>query len=167
MEYGVDSLLARYRKAGVLVDTNLLLLYFVGNFNQGLIERWTRTKDRFVAEDFDTLQILLEGFERLVVTPHILTELSNWLRYLNEPARTECLASLTHAMRAVMCEEWTCGAELSENSAFLTFGITDMSILDAALGSYLVLTDDLPLYANLQNKGVAVLNFNEIRDLAY
>ena len=120
-----------------------------------------------MSEDFDTLKILLEGFKKLVVTPHILTELSNWLGYLHEPARKECFTSLAYAISEVMCEKWTSGVDLSMGSAFLTFGIADASILDAAANPYLVLTDDLPLYAYLQGNGVDVLNFNEIRGLAY
>lgn len=167
MEYDVDSLLGRYRNAGVLVDTNLLLLYFVGLYNKGLIERWSRTADRFVEVDFDTLSVLLEGFERLVVTPHILTEVSNLLGNLSDPAKTVCYELLARAMRMTMYEKYTRGVDLSDSPVFGLFGITDASILDAAVGPYLVLTDDLPLYAYLQGNGVEVLNFNEIRGLAY
>lgn len=167
MEYDVDSLLGRYRNAGVLVDTNLLLLYFVGGYDQGLIERWGRTADRFVAEDFDTLLVLLEGFERLAVTPHVLTEVSNLLGGLFDPAKTECFKLFARSIRSLMYEKRTPGRDLIESPAFIPFGIADTSILDAAAGSYLVLTDDLPLYAYLQGHGVDVLNFNEIRGLAY
>ena len=167
MEYDVDSLLGRYRNAGVLIDTNLLLLYFVGFYDKGLIERWSRTADRFVAVDFDTLSILLEGFERLVVTPYILTEVSNLLGNLSDPAKTECYGLLARTIRSAMDEKHTPGVDLIDSPAFGLFGITDASILDVATGSFLVLTDDLPLYAYLQGNGVEVLNFNEIRALAY
>lgn len=163
----MDALLGRYRNAGVLVDTNLLLLYFVGFYDQRLIERWGRTADRFVAVDFDTLLVLLEGFERLVVTPHILTEVSNLLGYLRDPARTVCFGRFAEIIRSTMLEERTPGMDLSENPAFMLFGIADTSILDAAAGSYLVLTDDLSLAAYLQGQGVDVLNFNQVRGLAY
>lgn len=167
MEYDVDSLLGRYRSAGMLVDTNILLLYFIGVYDQGLIERWGRTADRFVAADFDTLSVLLEGFERLAVTPHILTEVSNMLGGLSDPAKTECFGLFARVIRSTMHEKCTPGSDLSESPAFISFGIADTSILDAATDSYLVLTDDLDLYAYLLSQGVDVLNFNEIRGLAY
>lgn len=168
MEYDVDSLLARYRRAGILVDTNLLLLYFVGFYDRGLVERWSRTADRFVSVDVDTLLVLLEGFDRLVVTPHVLTEVGNLLGGLANPAKTECLRVLARTIRTVMYERRTPGSDLSRNAAFDVFGIADVSILDAAnAGPYLVLADDLPLYAYLQGQGVDVLNFNEIRGIAY
>ncbi len=167
MDQYADSLIARYRNAGVLVDTNLLLLYFVGRYDRGLIERWPRTNDRFVSVDYDLLLLLLEPFEKLIVTPHVLTEVSNMLGYLAEPAKTGCRVLLAQIINSVMQEKRTPGASLSEDPAFVPFGITDTSILDAAVGSYLVLTDDLPLYAYLLAQGVEVLNFNEIRGLAY
>ncbi len=130
MEHDADSLLARYRNAGVLVDTNLLLLYFVGAYDQGLIERWSRTADRFVSVDFDTLLVLLEGFERLAVT-----EVSNLLGNLSDPAKTECFRLFARSIRSLMYEKRTPGRVLIESPAFIAFGIADTSILDAAAGS--------------------------------
>lgn len=79
MEQYVSGLISRHRRTGVLVDTNLLLLFFVGGYDRSLVERFRRTADRFVAPDFDTLSALLMSFERIVTTPHILTETSNLL----------------------------------------------------------------------------------------
>jgi hypothetical protein len=167
VEQYADYLLGKYRNAGVLVDTNLLLLYFVGTYDTGLVERFSRTADRFAADDFDTLALLLEQFDRLVVTPHVLTEVSNMIGHLKEPARTTCFALFGEVIRSVMDEKHTSGAALSNDPAFVVFGVTDTSIFDAAAGSYLVLTDDLPLYKYLEGKGIDVLNFNEIRTIAY
>lgn len=167
MDQYAEYLVGRYRSAGVLVDTNLLLLYFVGLYDQELIERWGRTNDRFVSVDYDTLLLLLERFDRLVVTPHVLTEVSNLLGYLTEPAKTECRELFGHIIRSLMEEKRTTGKDLSKHQIFLSLGIVDASIADAAAGSYLVLTDDLDLYGYLENEGVAVLNFNGIRHLAY
>ena len=60
MEHYADLLIGKYRNAGVLVDTNLLLLFFVGAYDKRLIERWSRTNDRFVSVDYDVLVELLE-----------------------------------------------------------------------------------------------------------
>lgn len=167
MDQYAEHLIGRYRSAGVLVDTNLLLLYFVGLYDQGLIERWGRTNDRFVSVDYDTLLLLLERFDRWVVTPHVLTEVSNLLGYLAEPAKTECRQLFGQTIRSLMEEKRTSGDVLSKHHIFLSLGIADASIADAAAGLYLVLTDDFDLYGYLANEGIGVLNFNEIRYLAY
>lgn len=168
MEQYADYVIGKHRRTGVVVDTNLLLLYFVGTYDRGLIERWGRTNDRFVSVDYETLRLVLSQFDKLVVTPHVLTEVSNMLGYLSEPARTACFEQFALAIRSsLMEEELTFATELSDDAAFFLFGIADASILEAAAGSYLVLTDDFPLYGYLMSKGVDVLNFNEIRGLAY
>ena len=149
------------------MDTNLLLLFFVGYYDRGLIERWPRTAGRFASVDYDTLLLLLEGFDKIVVTPHILTEVSNMLGYLAEPAKTECRVRLALVIRTLMEETRTPGTDLIELRAYLPFGIADASISDAATDTYLVLTDDFDLYGYLQNEGVGVLNFNQIKGLAY
>ena len=164
MDQYIGALIGRYRSRGVLVDTNVLLLYFVGAYDSGLVERFSRTRNRgFTSRDFYTLVQLLGQFDRFITTPHVLTEVSNWLTYLEEPARSACFRHLIKDI-SLMSEQRTMASTLSNNPAFMLFGITDTAILDATPpGAYLVLTDDLPLYGYLSNLGVDVLNFNHIR----
>jgi hypothetical protein len=97
VEQYVSELVTRHRGGGVLVDTNLLLLLFVGGYDRGLVERFPRTADRFVSVDYDTLAGLLSGFRQIVTTPHILTETSNLIGQLTGRAKVECYAWLTRA----------------------------------------------------------------------
>lgn len=94
MEQYVWELASRHRGGGVLVDTNLLLLFYVGGYDRNLVERFPRTADRFVASDFDTLNGLLASFDKVATTPHILTETSNLLGQLGGHARTGCFEML-------------------------------------------------------------------------
>ena len=75
-----------YRSRGVLVDTNLLLLLFVGSYDLERIERFKRTM-QFTRDDFARLVALLGVFERRVTTPHILTEVSNLAGHLPTESR--------------------------------------------------------------------------------
>ncbi len=165
MEQYVNSLCARYRSAGVLVDANLLLLHAVGAYDRGQIERFRRTRDRFVAEDFDTLTRVLRRFDKVVTTPHILTEVSNMMGQLSGRVREGSFELFARSILS-MTEKHTAAADLSKNPAFVRFGITDAAIRDVASG-YLVLTDDLPLYGYLAGQSVDVLNFNNLRPLGY
>lgn len=45
----VEGLIAKYHDRGLLIDTNLLLLFVVGLFDSGLITQFKRTK-QFVPE---------------------------------------------------------------------------------------------------------------------
>ncbi|MBA2691281.1 MAG: hypothetical protein H0U65_02135 [Rubrobacter sp.] len=161
MEQYVRELASRHRRSGVLVDTNLLLLFYVGGYDRSLVERFPRTADRFVAEDFDTLNSVLGGFEKVVTTPHILAETSNFLAQLHGYAKIGCFELFARSIPALR-EDYTDGAELSRQPVFVKLGITDTSIIEAA-APYLVLTDDHRLYNFLADRGVDVLNFNHLR----
>jgi hypothetical protein len=53
------QLVIRYRRSGVIVDTNILLLYFMGRFAPDQIKRFKRTASLFNTEDFALLVVLL------------------------------------------------------------------------------------------------------------
>ncbi len=71
-----ETLLARYKRKGVLVDSNLLLLLFVGLFDPARIKKFKRT-GHFSEVDFRLLVNFLAYFDKAITTPHILTEVSN------------------------------------------------------------------------------------------
>lgn len=164
MENYVRELVSRHRRGGVLVDTNSLLLFFVGGYDRGLIERFPRTADRFISADFETLASLLGGFERIVTTPHILTETSNLLGQLSGRVRAECFEWLARSIPA-MRETHVAGADLAQREPFVKLGITDVSVIEVAAAPYLVLTDDFRLYDFLAGRDADVLNFNNLRSL--
>lgn len=166
MEQYASSLLERYRRVGVLIDTNLLLLCVIGVYDPRQIARFGRTADRFAPEDFETLRRVLDAFDRVITTPHVLTEVSNLMGRLTGRVRDGCFEFFSQAI-TLMHEQSTPASTLRAMHAFARFGLTDTAIVDAARGSYLVLTDDLPLAAYLQGQGVDVLNFNNIRPLGY
>ena len=60
----------------VVIDTNILLLLFIGTYDKHLITTFKRTK-QYTEDDYDILQTSLEG-KTLVTTPNILTEISNF-----------------------------------------------------------------------------------------
>jgi len=50
----VLNLLKKYYKKGIIIDTNILLLYLVGRVNRDRIARFKRTAT-FLPEDYDLL----------------------------------------------------------------------------------------------------------------
>lgn len=69
-------LLRSYRQRGVLIDSNLLLLYVVGLVDPQLIERFQRTRN-LTRSDFDLLEHVLKPIKRIATTPNILTDVGN------------------------------------------------------------------------------------------
>lgn len=159
------ALFARYRQAGILVDTNILLLYVVGLANRKRILSFKRTK-QFTPEDFDLLVQILKSFQRVVTTPNILTEVNSLANQLGEPERSKCLQIFGQTI-ARFEEIYKPSQQLAQLPEFQRFGLTDCGILNLAQRSYLVLTDDLRLAATLQRKGIDTVNFNNIRFLGW
>ena len=152
---------ARYRSAGILIDTNILLLYVVGAYDPDSITRHKRT-DRFVPADYALLLNVLERFERVVTTPHILTDTNS----LAGQAPDHLRAGVMQAFEAVairMREEHTSARVLAGAAEFTRFGIADCAVLHEARGRHLVLTDDFRLPQLLQHQGTDVVNFNHLR----
>ncbi|MBE9063029.1 PIN domain-containing protein [cf. Phormidesmis sp. LEGE 11477] len=152
------SLLQKYFQKGILVDTNILLLLFVGELGRERISNFGRT-DQFTPRDYDLLIELLKRFKVIATTPNVLTEVNSLLNKLREPARKVFSKGL-----ARLEEIYIPSREVaSSNWPFLKYGLTDCGIADIAQSKYLVLTDDLRLASYLHQKGIDTINFNNLR----
>jgi hypothetical protein len=61
---------------GLLVDTNLLVLYAVGTVNRSRIETFKRTR-QYTMDDYDLLVRVLGNFEHLYTVAHVLVGTTN------------------------------------------------------------------------------------------
>jgi len=159
----IEKLLERYSKAGILLDTNILLLYFVGTFDKSEISKFKRTKI-FAIEDYFTLIAFLHHFEKVITTPNIMTEVSNLSGQLGEHIRTNYFEQFARGI-VLLNEYYLSSHDIAKMEDFKRFGITDTGILCLAKTNYLVLTDDFKLSNYLQTKGIDALNFNHIRPI--
>ena len=150
-----------HRREGLLIDSNLLLLLFVGQYDPTRIEKFKRT-DQFTIGDFELLADYIEQFKEVVTTPSILTEVSNLLGQLPENLRYYCWQHFAHGLKNLH-ELYTPSQELGDEKAFPKFGLTDTAVLQAANGKYLVLTDDFRLTQYLIGQNIDVINFNRLR----
>jgi len=155
-----DLLIEKHRANGLLIDTNLLLLYLIGRTNKSRIPLFKRTQ-RYTVEDFDLLKLLLSQFETLITTPHVLTEVSN-LSSLQEPELSR-LRTLFKETTEHTLELYDESRHVMSDRAFNRLGLADAAIATVCRRSLLVLTDDLELYHALTIRGVDAINFNHIR----
>lgn len=155
------SYLQRYRRAGVLIDANLFMLLLAGLYDRDRISEFSRT-NRCVPEDYDLLRLLIDPFAMIVTTPNIVTEVSNLADALDKPFP---LQYFEHFIRLIhlASELYTPSREIMQMPEFLQYGLTDAAILQRAIGQFLVLTDDLPLYVHLITSGVDAVNFTQFR----
>jgi len=165
MTHPTLQLLDRYRSRGVLVDTNILLLYFVGCFDQERIARFKRTL-MFTVEDYELLRRLLHRFDRIVTTPSVLSEVNSLSGQMGQPAKTAYFEQFARGIDT-LDEQYVASATVCQTEPFPKLGLTDSGIIYLARNNYLVLTDDLALSGILEKTGIDVLNFNHIRVLAW
>jgi hypothetical protein len=61
---------------GLLIDTNLLVLFVVGSVNPNRIETFKRTS-KYSPRDYDLLVRVMERWGSLYTVAHVLAEVSN------------------------------------------------------------------------------------------
>lgn len=154
---GLDSIAS----AGLLVDTNLLVLYAVGTVNRGRIETFKRSR-QYTPADYDLLVRVLANFPRLYTVAHVLAEVSN-LTDLPGAERLQARLVLKETI-SVLNE-----VEMSSTRAAEDRLYQDLGLVDAAIGAVArahncaVLTDDIGLYVRLSHDNVNVFSFAHLR----
>lgn len=142
----------------VLLDTNLLLLLIVGRTDPSLIGTHKRTRD-YDPGDVDVIEHLIAAYDGLVTTPHVLTETSNLLRQIANPARSTIHETLREFI--LSCVEVPIeSAEGCLHEQFISLGLTDAIILTACAMSagdevrIELLTADEPVYNHAVSLGI-------------
>jgi hypothetical protein len=161
MNTNIDRLLAHYRPKGVLVDSNLLLLFLVGLADRRLIRDFKRTCV-YSEEDHDLLCRVFAWFRLRIVTSHVLTEVSNLIGQLPNERQALVRLGLCESFEQLVEESVPTGTIL-RRSEFLKFGLTDTALFLLAKRKMLLLTVDLPLASLCESSRLDVLNFNHLR----
>lgn len=150
------KLFQKYKNKGILVDTNIFLLYVVGSIDINLIRNHSRTA-KFTEEDFNRVSKFIAAFDIKITTPHILTEVSDLLG--NNPKLQIALRKYIEIMK----EKFLQSRQIAETKTFLQFGLADAAISETAKDSYLVVTDDNPLFGYLTNQKIDAVSLDQIR----
>jgi rRNA-processing protein FCF1 len=160
MDYYVE-LIYRYQGKGILIDTNLLLVYFIGSYDSSLISKFKCTL-AFTLEDFYLLERVFNFFKRIVTTPNILTEVNSLANQLPQNIKLSYYTTMAQHISRLE-EHYLTSIKLCSLDHFIKFGLADSAIIELVKGKYLVLTDDFRLANYLQTVNIDVINFNHIR----
>lgn len=172
MSTSLEDQLAAYVRThsedGVLLDTNVLLLLLIFKFNPELVG-----KERLRAyelRDAELLSTYVGCFKKILTTPHVLAETSNFARQMTKGRmRTE----LFEWLYPIFCEDGEhalsqttpAGREI-DGRLFVGLGLTD-SVLAASAGrNLLLLTADLDLHVATVSQGGHSINFTHMREAA-
>ncbi|WP_180539889.1 hypothetical protein [Nevskia soli] len=157
------ALIRKHKGRGVLVDSNLLVLFLVGSVNRKRVQVFKRTRD-FSLDEFDVLKALISHFGLpVIVTPHVLSQVSD-LADLDGPD----FGSIRIALKELVensHEHYDPAKLLISNPVFDRLGLADAGIAVAASLGKVILTVDLNLHIALEKLGIESINFRHVSPL--
>jgi hypothetical protein len=147
-----------------VLDSNLLLLNLCCEFHPPLIHSFKRLSI-FDPADALLLSATLGLFSTLHVTPHVLTEVSNLANSLPN-WRKDSWPHFFATRISTIPEKYCSSHDLASDSAAMRFGLTDAALVRLAQ-THTVMTVDWPLTGFLESRGLAVVNFNRLREIEF
>ena len=151
-------------RAGLFIDSSLLVLLIVGSVGRDLIAKHRRLRE-YAVSDYQILIELLGRVDRVFVTPNTLTETSNLLAQHADPERSRFFDMLRFFIQDSE-EVVVASVEASSNDAFGRLGLTDSVLLEVITAETPLVTVDLDLYlAALGKDAAAAVNFTHLRGL--
>lgn len=148
----------------LLVDSMLSVLLCVGLAGTRFIKNHKRLRS-YDETDFRILQHVLKNSSQRIVSPNILTEMSNLARQSSGHIRdyvTQVCQALIDESREIYLES----AKAASDTDFMRLGLTDASILKILEEnrSFILITSDHALHLTAAYRELSVVNFNHIRD---
>lgn len=164
----LDVLLSRHRSHGVLLDTNVLLLWLFTCFAPSKIGG--KRLEKYTLADGQLLRNYVDQFQRILTTTHILTETSNLAAQVLSGREKTDFFDILYPLFCLAKEEslQTCKQEWLdiERAAFVRLGLTDAALISTTPEQRLILTDDLDLFLETQCRGGHSINFTHMREAA-
>lgn len=157
----LSYLIMNYKNIGAVIDTNIMLLYFIGQYDINLIEKFERT-DTFTKEEFKILKNIINKMKEIKITPNILTEINNFTKRMDNNYY-DTFRTITKDFN----EQYFSTKKLCSNEFFYKFDITDISILEIAKMGYLVITNDKKLVGLIRSLKLDVLYWYDIKNLIW
>ncbi len=154
-----------YRSRGILLDSNLLLLYLIGMTSPHLVGNGRYSKlSAFKQEQVAILRLLMARFRRVVTTAHVLTETSNLVNDLNEGEKQAVFGSFASTLE-VIDEQNISSYQAAKRSEFPYLGLID-SVLAQLSKEFLIVSNDGRIVNKLRDYGLIALKWAEILGLS-
>lgn len=149
----------------LILDTSLLILLVVGLTSRDYVTKHKRLRS-FEPEDFDLLEGIIGSAGTLLLTPNTVTEASNFLRHIEDPARSEIMQVFAAFIGASDTREvYVESKRAAESMPFIRMGVTDTVMLLTLKDSHTLITADAELWAEELSAGGRAENFHHLRGL--
>lgn len=143
-----------------ILDTNVLLLYLVGQTDPSLLKTFKRV-DSFETTDLRLLADVLRSFDELLTTPHVLSEASNFVDQCPPYRRVE-LTAVLRQFAETHTERYEEALRLVGRDEFRWLALTDTGLSSLSMHA-VVITTDYRLANHIAYQGGHVINFNHLR----
>lgn len=166
-----DCFLRACTKYGLILDTNMLVLYIVGTTDVSRIANTDVTKDYTVDLYKHTRKLVeISKFKAPIITPHIVSEVAHMLDLDANRIKKGGTVPISPWFACSMgvfqnAQEEYCPTHdiVSSRSTLQNelahYGITDLSVTDIASNkNYAVLTDDSDLCSHIHQNGSLVIS---------
>jgi hypothetical protein len=154
----LSHLVGKYKKKGIFVDSEVLLLFIVGSKDPNLIRK-TGCTEKFDENDFILVSEFIEAFDYKITSPHILTEVSDLLGESND------FHTILQIYINLAEEKILTSREIAKSPSFLKFGLADSAIVESSNDAYLIFTADNRFYGYLTTKGIDAVNFDSLKSV--
>lgn len=143
-----------------VLDTNVLLLLLVAQTDVSLLRTFKRVQS-FEASDVELLSKILSRFQSFVSTPHVLSEVSNFLDQAPLYRRSDLIQALQRYINA-HAERYDAATLLANREEFALLGLADTGLISLS-HELVVITVDFRLAGKIEASGGGVINFNHAR----
>lgn len=141
-------------------DTNILLFYLVAQTDISLLRTFKRVQN-FDTQDVELLRDVLEPFQTIITTPHVLAETSNFIDQAPRYRRADLFETFRDFIKS-NAESYEESTILSQRHEFFDLGLADTG-LSSLSSQFTVITMDFHLSGRIQKAGGAVINFQHTR----
>lgn len=163
----VNQFAIQRNREGIILDTVVLLLYFIGKYSVNAIKDFEPTHG-YSKEDFELLNKIIKPFKRIIITPKIVAEVSNLsLPHLQDKKLYQYVRLVVEfLLNKEGSEEYHVQFENWENKSIdrlSSFGFVDMDMYEIAKKRNVpILTDDIRFY-NFSKKEIPIIKLSVIK----
>ncbi len=146
----------------IALDTNVFLLFLVGMRDASSIAKNKRL-EAYDEEAFERLRNLVSAFDRIVVTPGCLSEVTNLLDF-DKSSRKENYGHLARMLNTagVLDERYVAAIDAVKNPCYRWLGITDATYVEIAKRGIPVVTADFQLFQQVICYAADSVNFGAL-----
>lgn len=147
----------------VAIDANMLLVYVVGRRHAEYLGIKKHLKE-YMPGDFTTLCQILERFDKILITPNVVTECNNLLPDSAEFDDARSFLKELLLQKQLVEERYIPSATTVMMRQFSFLGVADCAMLSLVSDDVVLLTADQKLAREAQMVNHGSINFNHYRN---